>query len=65
MEEVVVEEVMEVEEMDGGGGGGGGGVSMARVGGRCLCLVCLPQQWLFVVVCVHQRTSDFGSGACF
>jgi hypothetical protein len=54
MEEVVVEEVMEVEEMDGGGGGGGGGVSMARVGGQ-----------LFVVVCVHQRTSDFGSGACF
>ena len=47
MEEVVVEEVMEVEEMDGGGGGGGGGVSMARVGGRCLCLVCLPT----VVVC--------------
>ena len=58
----LVEEVMELEEMDGGGGGGGGGVPMPRVGGRCLCLVCLPHSGCLFV---HQRASDFGSGACF
>jgi hypothetical protein len=63
MGEVAVEEVMEVEEVDRGGGGGGGGVSMARVGGRCLCLVCLPRRGCLFVS--HQCASDFGSGACF